>query len=529
MAGSADESRMIQPRVSILIPNFNNGRASSKSGDRDFITELFESLVATLENDPTPLEIIVADDGSTDDSLATCRAWAERSWRTGKPFCRLIEFTHRGVLAAVANDLTREARGEFICRLDGDIICTTPNWVKLIVEAFESMPADVGVIGPKQIGLDGRIHAAGTWILHPRGRHNIAQGALPSLITRSLECDDVMGCFYCHRKKVWKDVGGYDEKLLRGQTEDFSLMARLKGRRVISIPNVEFVHAHAARKKRENHADTPDGIDQSLDSFQEKWGFDRLTPDLDAVAKRYAGTPLLWNARVFGPRQASPANPKPVSIENSEWTRFINDAAFRDAIRARAQIVQNVNRLVSPVGRVLHVHSRGGLLCHLMAQGGVECTGADPNPSLTDLASQAVKNQTYAKARPQYTTMADETTIPLADQSFDTVLLFDCIERHHNPVALLREAHRVLRENGLAVFIVRERAEPFDADHDGLHAYRPHELVLQVQASRLFDPQAVEGLGSLPGAMILVAKRRAAGKQSFYPTRKIAVEMSGQS
>jgi SAM-dependent methyltransferase len=156
----------------------------------------------------------------------------------------------------------------------------------------------------------------------------------------------------------------------------------------------------------------------------------------------------------------------------------------------------------------------------LLAQDGIVCSGVDPNRSLIELASQAVSNQAYANTKPQFTTMHDGTVIPLTNESCDTVLLFDCVERHHNPVALLGEAHRVLRNDGLAVFIVRERAEPFDADHDGLHAYRPHELVLQVQASWLFDPQAVEGLGSLSGAMILVAKRRAAGKQSFYPTHK---------
>ena len=67
---------MATPRLSILIPNFNNGRESSRGGARDFIDDLFTSLSSTLADDPTPLEIIVADDGSTDDSLATCRRWA---------------------------------------------------------------------------------------------------------------------------------------------------------------------------------------------------------------------------------------------------------------------------------------------------------------------------------------------------------------------------------------------------------------------------------------------------------------------
>ena len=190
---------------------------------------------------------------------------------------------------------------------------------------------------PSSLALMGAIHAAGSWILHPRGRHNIAQGALPSLVTRCIETDDVMGCFYCHRKAVWEQVGGYDENLLRGQTEDFSLMARMKGWRVIAVPNIEYVHAHAARKPRDNRADTTEGLDATRDAFHRKWGFDRLAADLDFVAKKYSGTPLLWNARVFGPRDQWPAiSEKPIEPQSSEWGRFINDASFRDAMRARA-------------------------------------------------------------------------------------------------------------------------------------------------------------------------------------------------
>ena len=61
-------------RLSILIPNFNNGRASSKTGNRDFIDDLFTSLRETLASDPTPLEIIVADDGLTRDAAARLMA-----------------------------------------------------------------------------------------------------------------------------------------------------------------------------------------------------------------------------------------------------------------------------------------------------------------------------------------------------------------------------------------------------------------------------------------------------------------------
>ena len=239
-------------RLSILVPNFNNGRASSKSGRRDFIDDLFTSLWETLAGDPTPLEIIVADDGSTDDSPTTCRRWAGRTWRGGQPFCRLLEARHCGVLSVVANRLTAEAAGELCCRLDGDVVVHTRDWAAALCRRFDDAPPGLGVVGAKQLGYDGRVHAAGDWVLHPRGYHHVAAGASRDAITRTMEVDHGMGCFYAYRRVVWEQLGGYDESIGRGQTVDFSLRARLKGWRVVSVPDIEFTHHHSQRRRRQN-------------------------------------------------------------------------------------------------------------------------------------------------------------------------------------------------------------------------------------------------------------------------------------
>lgn len=491
------------------------------NGRRDFIGDLFESLRQTLQDDPVPLEIIVADDGSTDDSLETCRAWAARSWRGGEPFCRLIELPHCGVLSLVANRLTSEARGEYCCRLDGDIVIPTRHWASIILRAFEQGPPDLGVIGPKQLGLDGRIHSAGSWILHPRSHHHIGQGAIAHTITRSMEVDHVMGCFYCHRRKIWEQIGGYDESILRGQTIDFGLRARLAGWRTFSIPTVEFIHAHADRARRDNEADSPDGIERTLDRFRLKWGFDRLAADLDEVAERYRRTPLLWNARVFGPSQPwPPPSGGPQSIEQSEWGRFAKDEAFRVAISSRVSLVEQMFRQLGARRRVLHVRSRAGLLCHLLAQKGIETIGVDPDPNFVDLARSACDRGSYRVKQPEFVLQEERSRLPLGAGSVDAVLLFDVLETHPNPVGLLKESHRVLAEDGALSIVTRERRAPFDSDFDVLHAYRPHELVLQVQGTRCFSPVPVEGSPNMPGAVALFGTRRSEPEPGFYPRRE---------
>ena len=43
------------PTASVIIPNYNNGRASSRDGTRDFLGDLLANLEETLADDPTDL------------------------------------------------------------------------------------------------------------------------------------------------------------------------------------------------------------------------------------------------------------------------------------------------------------------------------------------------------------------------------------------------------------------------------------------------------------------------------------------
>lgn len=499
-----------KPRLSILIPNYNNGRASSIDGRIDFLGDLLQSLHDTLCDDPTPLEIIIHDDGSTDDSLETARVWARKTWRGGEPFCRLAEAEHTGILSIVANRMTREARGAICVRLDGDIVCETPQWASLICDVIDTGPPTLGVVGPKQLAPDGRIHAAGDWILHPRGNHHIAQGAPRDAVTRSIEVDHVMGAFYCYRKDVWHDVGGFDESFLRGQTVDFGLMARLKGWRTFSIPHVEFVHRHALRLPRPTSADTDAGVDRSLQRFEEKWGFNRLCPDLDEVRLRYAGTPLLWNASVFGPSTPCPAPLNaPPEIEETEWGRFARDAAFQRAVQLRLSMVGQITRLGGERRRILQAGCRAGLICHLLSQQGGCCVGIDPDPFLIECA-QSIAQREPTPTPVEYLVQPDAITIPLDDGAVDTVLLFDVIERHRNPAGLLREIHRVLEPKGLLGIVSPKRPTPLDASDDGLHLFRSHEIDLMLRGSRLFSTNNLEPMIQVDNLIFLIGTRQEA-------------------
>src|SRR5687767_7703512 len=89
------------PLVSILIPTYNR---------LDYLREAVGSVLRqTYEN----WELIIVDDGSTDDTRAWVLSLAE-------PRIRLITIPHSGNLGLVRNRGIAEARGELIAFLDSD-------------------------------------------------------------------------------------------------------------------------------------------------------------------------------------------------------------------------------------------------------------------------------------------------------------------------------------------------------------------------------------------------------------------------
>ena len=105
------------PLVSILMPNYNYGQ---------YIGEAIESVLnQTYQN----FEIVICDDGSTDNSLEVIRRYAERDSR--------IKYIAKenGGMASALNVAYRESKGSIVCLLDSDDIFL-PDKIEKIISAF---------------------------------------------------------------------------------------------------------------------------------------------------------------------------------------------------------------------------------------------------------------------------------------------------------------------------------------------------------------------------------------------------------
>ena len=121
------------PRVSVVIPTYNRG---------EFLTGAIESVLAQNYRD---FELIVVDDGSTDDTARQIQPYLDRLTYLRQP---------NGGVARARNIGIRHARGEFICFLDSDDLWTPGKLARQI--EFADTHSTYGLIATEIAAFDAR-------------------------------------------------------------------------------------------------------------------------------------------------------------------------------------------------------------------------------------------------------------------------------------------------------------------------------------------------------------------------------------
>jgi glycosyltransferase involved in cell wall biosynthesis/tetratricopeptide (TPR) repeat protein len=196
------------PRVSVVIPCYNYAR---------FLRSAVESVVAQAYRS---WEIVIVDDGSTDESRTVARELiAENPDRS----IRLVEQPNSGHPARARNRGIGVARGEYILPLDADDRIA-PDYLGKTVAVLDAHP-EIGV--------------AYTHIRHFGDRDDVyPSGAFD---TNVLAGDNVLPYCALFRKRLWEKVGGYRSDV---GYEDwhFWLDASLKGWKGQLVPEPLFLY-----------------------------------------------------------------------------------------------------------------------------------------------------------------------------------------------------------------------------------------------------------------------------------------------
>lgn len=180
------------PLVSVIIPNYNYGR---------YLPLAIESVLRqTYPN----VEILVVDDGSTDDSKAVLERFGDR--------LRLLEQRNQGVSAA-RNRGIEESRGEMVAFLDADDLW---HETKLSHQVSKLDDRAVGLVycGLEYIDEGGRRLGAASPTAHGRLLRHLALLTHPGVL-------GVGSTALVHKRSIER-TGGFDPRLSTSADWDFA-------------------------------------------------------------------------------------------------------------------------------------------------------------------------------------------------------------------------------------------------------------------------------------------------------------------
>jgi len=218
-----------KPLVSVIIPTYNRGW---------IIKEAIDSVLA---QDFIDFELIVVDDGSTDNTIEILNSYQDD--------ITVLQQNNKGVSAARNRGLS-EASGRFIAFLDSDDLWL-PEKLSSQVDFFNSNP-DALICQTEEIWVRNNMR------VNPKKRHKKPWGMIfePSLALCLVSPSAVM-----IRRSLFDEIGGFDETL--PACEDYDLWLRISCRYPVFLIDTPLII------KRGGHSDQL-SASSGLDKFRIK-------------------------------------------------------------------------------------------------------------------------------------------------------------------------------------------------------------------------------------------------------------------
>lgn len=205
--------------VSIIVPCYNHAQ---------FIGETIESIMKSTYPD---LEIIIVNDGSTDNSEQVALKYAQQYSNITYVYQK-----NQGPSAARNNGIS-QATGTYILPLDADDIIS-PNYIE---EAVNVLDRDKNVI---------LVYCQAEFFGERQGKWN-----LPKFSRKYLAHENLIFLSALYRKSDWERVGGYDNQMTWGWEDwEFWISMLKNGGEVVQLPITGFFYRvrKGSRRKSTN-------------------------------------------------------------------------------------------------------------------------------------------------------------------------------------------------------------------------------------------------------------------------------------
>jgi succinoglycan biosynthesis protein ExoA len=212
---SLEKSNMVTPTVSVVVPCRN---------EKDHIHACLRSILAQ-ELSPEDFEIIVADGMSDDETRDILEQLAAED-----PRLRVIDNPGR-IVSTGLNTAIRVARGAVIIRMDAHTEYAA-DYIRQCVAVLRETGAD-NVGGPARTKCRGYLQSAICAAYHSPFA---VGGARFHQVEYEGEVDTVT--YGCWPRKVFDQIGFFDEELIRNQDDEFNLRLKRRGGKIWQSPRI---------------------------------------------------------------------------------------------------------------------------------------------------------------------------------------------------------------------------------------------------------------------------------------------------
>jgi GT2 family glycosyltransferase len=233
------------PLVAVVILNWNG---------KHFLEKFLPYVVASTYSN---IQIVVADNASTDDSVAFVK--------TNYPFIIIQQNKINEGFAKGYNTALSKIDTPYFVLLNSDVE-VTPGWIEPIIARMEADKI-IAACQPKLLNFNNRNYfeyagASGGWI--DNFGYPFARGRILENVEEDTgQYNDAMPCFWASgaamfvRASVYKDLGGLDEYFFAHQEEiDLCWRMQLSGHKIFVEPASVVYHVGGGTLPKENHKKT---------------------------------------------------------------------------------------------------------------------------------------------------------------------------------------------------------------------------------------------------------------------------------
>lgn len=254
-------------KISFIIPNFNGEKLLSKN-----LPKVFSVIKGFEERNKVAVEIVIADDASTDKSLEVIKSF-------NQPNLVIVENKINKGFSSNVNSAVKKSSGEILVLLNTDVV-PEKGFLEPLLQHFKD--EQVFAVGCLEKSIEN-----GKTVLRGRGVGRWERGLLVHSKGDASKIDTlwVSGGSGAFRKSIWDKIGGLNALYDPFYWEDIDLSYRAKkaGYKVLFEPKSIVIHEHEKGAIRSKFSK----FKVKSTAFRNQFTFVWLNADSDTLLKHF--------------------------------------------------------------------------------------------------------------------------------------------------------------------------------------------------------------------------------------------------